>query len=365
MQRTSCILCQSSDLKILEENQTYPLYSQHTLQDISEDKVFDFTILGCSQCGCCQLRNLLDLSTLYNSSFTMTTFSKFLENHDTSFSKFILHHTNSKDFIEIGAVQCQLYKKLKAQRDLDYTVLDLFPYKNLPENVKFLQGNCEEFDFSSDKTLILSNVFEHLYNPHKFLEQVRKNKVQEIFISIPDFDSQLRSKNVNLINRQHIFYCGIHHINKIFSKYNYKCNAYLNNANQSCMFMFVFESDYYTLNFPLQDTVSSQVIRLFDEFKSKINKIDTSKSIFICPSGIYGQKLYIYMKDKQKHVVGFLDNDAGKHNSRLYGTDKLILSPSCLSSYNPETCLILLCESPYRQEILQSLQKYNVLVINI
>jgi len=365
MERSSCIVCQRSNLNIIEEFTDYPISPNNTSDDSSFDKTSDFTILGCSDCGCAQLRTLLDLEIIYNSTYSMTTFSKFLLDHDTFFSKFILQNTDSTDFIEVGAIQCQLLKKISEKRKVNYTILDLFPYANLPENVSFLQGNCETTEYPSDKTLILSNVFEHLYNPHRFLAQVQKNSVKEIFISIPDFDSQLRSKNVNLINRQHIFYCGINHINYLFSLYNYKCEAYYNHDNQSCMFKYLYQPNYYTLNFPLLDNISTDISNMFSDYKSKISQIDFSKSIFICPAGIYGQKLYLYLKENKKSVVGFLDNNPKKHGTRLYGTDKIVYSPSSLLSYNPESCLIILCESPYRSEIRQGLMGYNIKINDI
>ena len=139
MIRNSCILCESSELKILEENLDYPLYAPNTTEQVSQDKTADFTILGCKSCGCAQLRTLLDLEIVYNTSYSMTTFSKFLTEHDNAFCKFLLQNTQSTDFIEVGAIQCQLYRKLSESRNINYTILDLFPYKNLPDGVSFLQ----------------------------------------------------------------------------------------------------------------------------------------------------------------------------------------------------------------------------------
>jgi hypothetical protein len=365
MERTSCILCASKNLTALEEIPQYPLVPIATDQPISEDKYHDFTIIGCIDCGCAQLKTLLDLETVYNTSYSMTTFSMFLTLHDNAFSRFILQNTGSTKFLEVGAVQCQLYKKLSQDKKLDYTVLDLFPYKNLPEGVEFLQANCETFTYVDNITLLLSNVFEHLYNPTLFLKQIQTCKVREVFISIPDFDSQLRSKNVNLINRQHIFYCGTSHILRMFAEHNYRCEAYYNHTSQSCFFKFVFEDSYYSLNYPLTDTVTPHVLSMFSHYKEKINTIDTSKQIFICPAGIYGQKLHVYMKEKADSVVAFIDNDKNKHGLRLYGTDKEVHSPETLLQYDSSDCLILLCESPYCEEIRSGLAQYNIQILDI
>ena len=36
--------------------------------------------------------------------------------------------------------------------------------------VKFIKGNCENYNFNKDDTIIMSHVLEHLHDPRKFVK---------------------------------------------------------------------------------------------------------------------------------------------------------------------------------------------------
>ena len=75
---------------------------------------------------------------------------------------------------------------------------------------------------------------------------------------------------------------------------------------------------------------------------------------FICPAGLYGQSIYLYINNK-KNILGFIDNNPNRHNKKLYGTDKLVYSPS---SINYDNSTIIICDCPYKDEIINNL--YNI-----
>jgi hypothetical protein len=50
----------------------------------------------------------------------------------------------------------------------DYTVFDYSLDQAIRrDNVNYIEGNCENFDFPQDSNIIMSHVFEHLYEPKK------------------------------------------------------------------------------------------------------------------------------------------------------------------------------------------------------
>jgi len=230
-------------------------------------------------------------------------------------------------------------------------------YKNnsLPNELKFIQGNCETFNYDGFKTIILSHVFEHLYFPQKFIENIKKSQVLSVFISIPNFDLLLKEKSQLIINSQHTFYCGFEYIIYMFSLYNYKCENFsiYEGPLKSIMFKFVLDLSI------LEKVLPSTNIELFkDIYVDKVSYIENMEipiNSYICPSGIYGQFFYYFLKNKQ-NIIGFLDNNKDRHNKKLYGTDKIVLNPL---NIDYENSIIIICECPYKEEIIKGLKQIS------
>ena len=84
-----------------------------------------------------------------------------------------------------------------------------------------------------------------------------------------------------------------------------------------------------------------------------IQNIDIPPNSYIMPSGVYGQLYYYHIKNKA-NICGFLDNNAQRHNNRLYGTDKSVYIPS---SIDCTTATVLVCDCPYKKEIVSGLKQ--------
>jgi hypothetical protein len=255
----------------------------------------------------------------------------------------------------VGANKGDLYKLIIKEKPVEFTVLDIWKHKDLPSEIKYIEGNCETFDFKGFDTIILSHVFEHLYKPLKFIENIRNTGVSTVFISIPNFDSQLKDKSLLIINSQHTFHCGSDYIIYIFSLFNYKCEISYN-YNGSCissMFKFILDNNIGPVKFPSTD------IQLYkDIYVDKVNniqKIGIPPNSYITPSGIYGQFYYNLLKNKG-NVLGFLDNNKERHNKPLYGTDRLVYLPSTIDFNN---VTVIVCDCPYKKEIIAGLKELS------
>jgi hypothetical protein len=116
------------------------------------------------------------------------------------------------------------------------------------------------------------------------------------------------------------------------------------------MFKFVFDFTTVPLDIP------STNIQLYkDIYIDKVASIRNTvlpPNTYIIPSGIYGQFVYYFLRDKI-NVIGFLDNNSQRHNKKLYGTDKLVYNPR---SINYSTATILVCDCPYKDEIVTGLK---------
>jgi hypothetical protein len=282
-----------------------------------------------------------------------STFSPSWTDHHIHFSNFILSNTDEIVFLEVGANKGDLYKLMIKDKPLEFITLDMWKHEDLPSEIKYIEGNCETFDFKAFNTIILSHVFEHLYNPLTFIKNIKNAGVSNVFISIPNFDLLVKEQSLITIHSQHIFYCGFDYIGYMFSLFNYKCqNSYIYDGNfKSVMFKFVFDNNVLPVKLPSTD------IELYKHiYVNKVNnirEIEIPPNSYIAPSGIYGQIYYYLIKNKE-NIIGFLDNNKERHNNYLYGTDKLVYLTSRID-YNNAT--VFVCDCPYKDEIIMGLKK--------
>lgn len=351
LNRTLCIICNHHEFETINSFPHFPIMA--ISNELAREHFFDFTIIACNRCNCLQLKYQVDLSILYSDVYMNSYFSPSWKDHHEQFSNFIITNTNVSSFLEIGANRGDLYKLLSKEKTIDYTTLDMFKHSELPSEIKFLHGNCESFDFTGFKAIILSHVFEHLYSPRTFIANFRKANVHEVFISIPNFDQLLEQQSIQLLHSQHIFYCGIEYIIYLFSLFNYRCNKHtLYNGNfKSNMIHFV--SDYGMSPLPIPSTQIHLYKEIYVNKIQQIQQFQVPLNCYIAPSGVYGQFFY-YFLNKKDNILGFLDNNIQRHNKKLYGTDKLVYSPHNIDYHN---VTVIICECPYKEEIIYGLRQ--------
>ena len=365
MIRVNCVVCGLDDFKEIYQAENYPALMHNTQNDPATDIIYDVLVVGCVNCGCVQMKNIVDPNSLYNDGYTTASFSKLAINHNIAFSRFIRENINNREILEVGANTGALYKLLSMGNNLRYTVLDMFKSASLPEEITFIKGNCEEFNYSGHKTLILSQTFEHLINPCKFLRSVQASGVETLFISIPNFNNQLESGDLNTINAQHTFYCSYEHMVYMFSLYNYRCQAFDTYINNSSMFKFTKDSTMYRLNIPLPGYIIKRFEDLYIRTKAEIDCIQLVLPTYIYPAGQIGQLLYENLGSRKKNILGFLDGDKKKDQTRLYGTTLQTYSPDKLLEHLTKPIDIIICKCPYQKEILEVLENYKACVQNI
>jgi hypothetical protein len=350
--RTSCVICGLSDFDTLIRISHFPVMA--ISNDLVSEDFYDFEPMICNNCKCLQLRNLVDPNILYSDVYMNAAFSPSWSHHHEHFKRFITSNTDTRSFMEIGANRGELYGLLKVDNPIKYSVLDMYRHKDLPDDVEFIEGNCETFDFTGRDTLILSHVFEHLYSPIPFIRKISKSNVKSVFISIPNFEALLKDRSSLIIHSQHTFYCGVDYIEYMFSLHGYSMTHVYQYDGPCKSVMIKFE-----LNNAVPRAMPSTDIAEFKDIYidkvSSIRKLVIPPNSYITPAGIYGQYLYFFLEDK-RNIIGFLDNNPERHGKTLYGTGKRVFLPN---SIKYDGANILVCESIYTKEIVAGLIKLN------
>jgi hypothetical protein len=289
---------------------------------------------------------LIPQNILYENSHNGTTHSGTWYRHNKEFSEFIKFDATS-NVIEVGGTGTLLL-------EVDHKILDIVD--NGMKN--YIQGNCEDFDFGETDVIIMSHVFEHLYNPSEFIKNCYKYNVGNIFISHPVMSG---TSPIIPIHTEHTYFADELDVIHLFEKNNYRTAGIKNFENHSLFFHFKCE----TGSFPTDDTFlrperSEEILFNFEKRRNLIEAVDIDDETYIMPAGHFGQIVYYYLKNKK--IKGFIDNDSNKQNKRVYGTPLMTFS---LTEVNPKN--IILYAGAYSTEIREQIRLVhptcNVLVI--
>jgi hypothetical protein len=273
MERTHCVIC-LSELSLSYSLNDFPKTFLPTLENIETDKFINLDLYGCKNCGSVQLKHLLDPNELYGTSHNITYNTPIWKEHHRLLCNFICDNieTNNKEIIEIGGYSGVL-ANLITQKDSDikYTILDLCDINPNIENVKFINGNCETYNFDKDCSIVMSHIFEHLYQPNKFINNIKDNGIQNVFISIPNMNAQIKNNLIPIIHQEHTFLCDYETIIYLFSKGGYLCKSSYFYKEQSIFFHFINSSNVTVDSSYFDIKRIDSVYNVYEYNKNKVN----------------------------------------------------------------------------------------------
>lgn len=354
MNRNNCVLCENESMKIIYSLPQYPLL-RHSIECFSKDKYSDLVFVKCSICGCVQLFNLQDPDFLYKENNNQTFLTSTWYTHNEEFAEFILSNGSVNSIVEMGGLTGHLARAILKKQSMKYTILDICDKFPDISGIEFIHANIEQYDFPDSDSIVMSHVFEHLYEPRKFLKTLHEKQVKNIFISIPHMKSLLEKSIPLLINVEHTFYLNSYLCKELFQSMGYQCVKEKTFRDHSLFFHFKYDSPReISWNSFMSD--EKDLDQYFNSYSIQDLSQTLPEEFYIAPGGYYGQFLYYQLKNK-KNVKGFLDNDKQKEGWRVYGTPHTIIHPTSLQNRNPIT--ICLASSVYSSEIIQSFK--NVL----
>lgn len=368
IQRVKCVICEKNEfIDVFNMKSSIDFTAEN---NFSEDEIITLKYIGCINCECVQLKYLYDPIQIYNQP--MQCFNgPSLNKHYLVLTDFILKNkTQGNTFFEIGGSYGRLAKLIIDKytiynQNIKYSILefdsDKYPVIN---NVEYISGNCETYNFSNVKTLIMSHVFEHLYEPILFLNKISDNNVMEVFISIPDMKSLIENGDFNNLNIFHTFYIDTKFIVFLFEKYNYKLKDFYNYEKNSLFYYFVKEnenknSENYFTNTNICNSGTIKIhVDFYDKIKNIIHNIKIDRPFYICPSGHYGRFVYNYLqKSIQNMVIGFLDSDPMKIDKRLCCTPNFTYKKQIIAGQHEP--IVLICSEKHTDELKEELLLYN------
>jgi SAM-dependent methyltransferase len=365
----SCITG-NSDLEHLYTFKDFPIFMGCTEMGAEKDILIDMSWLIDPASGFIQLTKLIPLDVLYEKPHMDATGPTWAR-YNKELAAFITRNAQG-DILEIGGGSGKLANLiLSSSEDVrKYIVVEPNPMFKESERLKVVKSFFSEdllLNEKTVKTVVLSQVLEHVYDPRDFLRQVFNFLPigGKFIFGYPNLEFLFSNKYTNAINFEHTFLMTEYFVDflladagfEILEKHNYENHSHFYSVQKTNKFVnaIVLENKYEYYKKMFEDFIHHH-LELVKKLNEKIKENDGP--IFLFGAHIFSQYLLSFGLDTSR-VLCILDNSPLKQGQRLYGTDLKVHSPSILESYEKPTVILKagLYNEEIKQDIVQNINK--------
>jgi hypothetical protein len=360
--RNDCVLTGSSDLEHLYTFKNFPIYAGCVDSALpNEDILCDMNWGYSPSSGSVQLLKLLEPDLLYREHHNPGTVGKIWEEHHKKFHNFI-EKNGYNDVLEVGGASgCLLNHFLPKNKNYAWTIIE--PSTQQFSNDSRIQHipdffERHEFDKKYD-TLVHSHLFEHVYDPIKFLQKVNDllEENGKHYITIPNMKYWLSQGYTNTLFFEHTFYIDDGVLEYLLNKTGFEVVEKIIESHS----IFIYCKKSSNVNF--QDVKFSLPKKLFTDYIASLEKdvknivgVIKDRNVYLFGGHIFSQIL-LNLGLPESQIINILDNDPKKQGKRLYGTNCNIKSPECLK--DEDSPIIVLRGGAYTKEIKEKILQIN------
>lgn len=360
IKRNNCVLDNCSPVKEFYTIKNFPVF-MGCVDTPVEDDIFCDQVLGVSNNGLIQLKELIDPNILYENSHTPGSVGKIWKQHHERFFKFILENSDGIDrYLEIGGGFGSLWENFSTlDSQFSYEIIEPSYQESSNPRLKYIRGFYETQSFNEKyKCIIHSHVFEHVYNPIDFLKKIFKDLTDDgvQFISIPNMRHWLKQGYTNTICFEHTYYLDEFVLEYVLAKAGFSINKKVVDAH-SIFVKAVKSSDIgiIDINFEYsKDLFLDYIYKLKSDVSNILDSMEDN--VYLFGAHVFSQTLLNFGIDENT-IVSILDNDTKKQGKRLYGTNLTIQSPEVLRDVDSPT--VVLRAGVYTKEIKNQILNIN------
>ena len=360
--RPNCVISGSSNYNTLYKFKEFPVNMGCTDKPIENDIKEEMEWVHFPESDMIQLLKPLPLDVVYSEFHNSGCVGKLWEEHHREFAKFI-YESSPENILEIGGGHGILSLEYNKLSNIEWTIIEPNPTPAEGVKANFIKGFFDE-KFSSQKkysTIVHSHVFEHVYNPIKFVSDISKyfDEGDTLIFSVPNMDEMLKRKFTNILNFEHTYLLNKDVIEYLLKMHNFEIDKIKKFKEDHSVFYSARKSNKNNstaLN--LKQNINKILFEEYIEYHLSLvkelnfKKENSSKKIFLFGAHVFSQYLIAFGLDT-KNIIYVLDNDAQKQDKRLYGTNLSVKSPKILKNYNSPT--VILKAGVFNEEIKQDI----------
>jgi hypothetical protein len=371
--RDNCIFCNNSDLKIIFENNYSSSLSLGLYKDPKNESYFmPYNVQKCLNCNSFQNKYIGDLSIIYDVNH-IDNFGQTKTKKHTNFCNFIIENKEINSIIEIGSCNGVLANCILENVKIEYNIVEP-SFTGDKTNLNIITDYFENIDLNkiNSNTIIMSDVFEHFYNPVEILNKLKNSKhIKYIYLNHPDFDYSIKNDIYINLNCEHTFLIEHHFLFTLFENYGFKLNRRVDYENFSLFLEFEKVNDNSLLkkiqnNITFCNDVSkyfNKIINIIKNMNSYMNN-NSNKKFYIWPTSIHSIPLFT-LGLNYKNLSGVLDNSPNKIGKYLYGYKLLCSSlDELLKSDEENICVFIGGAGNYIKELELKNTKIEIIFAN-
>lgn len=365
IKRTECVICTKPDLQHLHTFPKFPIF-MGAKEDAGKDQFEDQRWGICEGCGCIQLLELIPLDTLYKHSHNSGVGPTW-KDHNIAFAELAVQYCSER-VLEIGGGNQRIADDILARENYiaEYKIYDKHSYKlHSNPKIKYQDQFFDPYKKTDEftDTIILSHVFEHLYEPldyvGRFFEILRDDG--HIVLSIPHISNGLRNKFANALCFEHTYQLDFTYLDILMNAQGFECVHY---SEYNEFNIFAVYQKTGRVSFEGFRGFYPNNKRIFQDFLSYhkknvqtiIPKLYDFDEVYIFGCHVFSQ-LLLNMGLPEELLDGVLDNDPLKQGKLLYGSHLKTFSPEVIK--DKERVSIIVQAGVYTPEITQQLLKIN------
>jgi hypothetical protein len=367
-EQKTCIMCGGVELTaFFEENYKTPLSFSFS-HDKEEGEYMPFNVVSCGNCKTVQNKYFGNLALIYKKNH-VDTFGSLKKEMCELFSDFVVKNTDIDGIIEVGACTDTLAQCMLDRREIPYTVIEP-DFNGDRTKIKVIPSFFDEADLSDipGNALVMSNLFEHLYDPVGVIQKLYASNIKYIYLNNPDLETNAKENTYIILNTEHIYYIENEFLYSLFEKYGYKLKEKVPYKKHT-IFMKFERQDTQNLELPLMNKTAIEDCKMYfynmNEKISKINKIlESGKKVYMWPAATYNIVLFVNGL-RSDLLAGLADNSPNKIGKYIYGYNVECFDfKKLLESDEPNSILILGGSVDYRNELKLESKKMTVLFLN-
>jgi len=362
--REKCCLF-NEELEHLYTFKKFPIFMGCSDNDVKDDITVDMNWCIGKDNGFIQLKELIPLDVLYSDSHGSGETGGIWDRHHKSFAEFI-NKFSPKSVFEIGGGHGILEINYQRYNNTPWTILEPNPKPMEGSKAKFINGFFTDninLDFEYD-TVVHSHVLEHIYDLNKFMSKLSSVMLdgKRLIFSLPNMHEMLVRKYTNCLNFEHTIFLTEPYIEFLLSKYGFSIEKKEYFLDDHSIFFSAIKTKTKMTNVKHTENLYDINKKTFNEFINyyqnsiiEINsKLNLEKEIYLFGAHIFSQYLLSFGLDADV-ISCILDNNKGKQGRRLYGTNLLVKSPSCLKDIDSPQ--VILKAGIYNNEIKSDILK--------
>ena len=367
--RSRCCMCDSDDLELLLNNDLKSQLSlnMHTFKN--KHPLIPYNILCCKKCNTAQNKYLGNIELVYEINHIDSYGTTKLNKHNL-FKSFILNNKEIKSITEIGSPEGQLANNITEESDIEYTIIE-FNYKGKKnKKIKIINNFFEDVninDINSD-CLVMSDLFEHFYDPIAALNKIKKCNFKYIILNHPDFDYAVENRHSIMLNIEHTFLIEHQFLFNLFRMNGYELLRRQNYMNFSLFLEFKKSDKSVKLDLFNINTKKNLLIYIneMNECVQKINRYienNSKQDFYIWPCSVHSCTLFLFGLNYKK-LKGILDNSPNKIGKIIDGYNLYCSSfDKLLSNKNENITIFISGANTYISELKLN-SNVNIIKIN-